>query len=144
MSLEMLEDGDFPLGTGTNQVKVKVTAFCDLESRKEFRLANNLPATGVNEFSNTDISDMYRQKWQMKLLWKFLKMRLNLDQLITKNVSGIMIQIYANLTAYVILRLVEMPKEYSSKVLDELSYLQAFMNENISYVHWFEKMVLTG
>jgi hypothetical protein len=38
-------------------------------------------------------------------------------------------------------RLVEIPKEFGDKALDKLRYLQAFMCENISYVHWFRKMV---
>jgi len=36
-------------------------------------------------------------------IWKFLKMHLKLDRLITKNLNGIAIQIYATLIAYLIL-----------------------------------------
>jgi putative transposase len=45
------------------------------------------------------------------------------------------------LIAYVVLQLVEIPKEFGDKILDKLRYLQAFMCENISYVHWFRRIV---
>ncbi len=47
-------------------------------------------------------------------------MHLKLDRLITKNTNGIEIQIYACLIGYVLLQLVEIPKEFGSKLLDRL------------------------
>jgi putative transposase len=67
-------------------------------------------------------------------------MHLKLDRLITKNTNEIEIQIYCCLIAYVALQLVEIPKEFGDRTLDKLRYLQAFMCENISYVHWFRKI----
>ena len=51
------------------------------------------------------------------------------------------LKIYCCLIGYVVLQLVEIPKEFGNKALDKLRYLQAFMCENISYVHWFRKIV---
>jgi putative transposase len=141
MSLKMLENGRFLLGTGAKKVECRVVNYCDLEERTEFRLATNLPETGEFAASNEEIGDFYRNRWQIELLWKFLKMHLKLDRLITKNINGIEIQIYCCLIAYVVLQLVEIPKEFGGKALDKLRYLQAFMCENISYVHWFRKIV---
>ena len=39
-----------------------------------------------------------------------------------------------------ILQLIEIPQEIGVKTLDKLRYLQAFMNENISYIHWFRRL----
>ncbi|NJK63218.1 MAG: IS4 family transposase [Synechococcaceae cyanobacterium SM2_3_1] len=143
ITLQMLDNGNCLVGTGKDQVKVRVVTFCDLESRSEFRLATNLPETGEELVSNEEVGEIYRLRWQIELLWKFLKMHLKLDRLITKNVNGITFQIYASLIAYMILQLVEIPKEFGDKALDKLRYLQAFMCEQISYVHWFKKMVLS-
>jgi IS4 transposase len=126
--------------THTQAVECRVVNYCDLEERIEFRLATNLPETGEFAASNEEIGDFYRNRWQIELLWKFLKMHLKLDRLITKNTNGIEIQIYCCLIGYVLLQLVEIPKEFEIKILDKLRYLQAFMCENISYVHWFRKM----
>ncbi len=150
MNLELSNDAKDDraiLGTGSKQVKVRVVAFSDIENiknRTEFRLATNLPAEGENAISNDEIAEIYRKRWQIELLWKFLKMHLKLDRLITKNVNGITIQIYSCLIVYVLLRLVEIPEEFGCKILDKLRYLQAFMCEKISYVHWFRKMMATS
>ncbi|MEM9542223.1 MAG: transposase, partial [Cyanobacteria bacterium P01_E01_bin.42] len=120
----------------------RMVNFCDLESHSEFRLVTNLPVTGKLEISNEEIGEYYRLRWQIEILWKFLKMHLKLDKLITKNPNGITIQIYTCLIAYVILKLVKIPKEFGEKILDKLWYLQAFMSEKISYVHWFKELLL--
>jgi UDP:flavonoid glycosyltransferase YjiC (YdhE family) len=64
-----------------------------------------------------------------------------LDRLITKNVHGIGIQIYASLIVYLILKLVEIPREFGSKLIDKLRYLQACMCQEISFVHWMDKVM---
>ena len=85
--------------------------------------------------------EIYCCRWRIELLWKFLKMDLKLDHLITKNINGIGIQIYATLVAYLILQLVEIPQVWGDKLLDKLRYLQACMCQEISYVHWIESIL---
>lgn len=138
--LVMQETGDCEIGKRENKVMARVVAFCDVEEKTEFRLATNIPREGKRRMSNTEIGECYEKRWQIELLWKFLKMHLKLDKLITKNTNGIEIQIYSCLIAYLLLKLVEIPKEYGVQLLDKLRYLQAFMCENISYVHWFQKL----
>jgi putative transposase len=119
----------------------RVVAFSDLESRTEYRLATNLELTGTAGVANEEIGEFYRQRWLIELLWKFLKMHLKLDRLITKNINGITIQIYTSLIAYLLLQLVSVPEVFSQKPLDKLNYLQAFMCQKISYVHWIDELL---
>jgi IS4 transposase len=74
-------------------------------------------------------------------LWKFLKIHLKLDKLITKNPNDILIQIYMCLIGYLILKLVNIPEKFGRKLLDKLRHLQANMNQFISYVHWFDRIL---
>lgn len=142
ISLELKENELFKVGKGKEAVEVRVVAFCDVETQTEYRLATNLPATGEFGVDNEEVGEIYRQRWGIELLWKFLKMHLKLARLITKNVNGITIQIYACLIAYLLLQLLEIPKDLGNKLLDKFRYLQAFMRREISYVHWFGRMVL--
>lgn len=105
--------------------KLLFIQFCDLETKVEYRLVTNLPKLGEAGISNEEVMDIYRCRWGIELLWKFLKMHLKLDHLITKNVNGIAIQLYATLIAYLILQLVEIPQIWGDKLLDKLRYLQA-------------------
>jgi len=73
----------------------------------------------LEEFSNEEVGEIYR---------------------CPKNENGIRIQIYSCLIVYMILQLIEIPQEIGVKILDKLRYLQAFMNEKISYIHWFRRL----
>ena len=115
------------VGTGKSRGLYRVVQFCDLETKKEYRLVTNLPQTGDLAITDKEVTEIYRCRWSIKLLWKFLKMHLKLDHLITKNVTGITIQIYVTLIAYLILKLVEIPQIWETKLLDKLHYIQAFM-----------------
>ena len=119
--------------TELNHSRYRVIWFCDVESRTEFRLATNLPA---EEFSNEEIGDIYGCRWQIELLWKFLKMHLKLDRLITKSRNGVMLQIYMVLIGYMILQLMEIPVFYGKQLLDKLRYLQLELRQRCSIVHW--------
>ena len=141
MKLNPLENGKHEIGTGKDKVAGRVVIFCDLEKGTEFRFVTNLPEDGEFGVSNEEITEIYRLRWQIELLWKFLKMHLKLDRIITKNVNGIEIQIYCSLISYLILKLVKTPEIYGTSLLDKLRYLQAFMCQKMSHVHWFEELV---
>jgi putative transposase len=117
--------------TELDHSRYRVVWFCDLESQSEFRLATNLA-----EMANEEIGEIYRNRWQIEILWKFLKMHLKLDRLISKNVNGVTIQIYMVLIAYLILELMEIPAFYGQRLLDKFRYLQLELSRRCSIVHW--------
>ncbi len=105
-SLKMLDNGNCKVGQKPKECEVRVVSFCDLESQEEYRLATNLSDDELTGFTNQEIADFYKKRWQIEILWKFLKMHLKLDNLITKNTNGVTIQIYVCLIAYLLLKLV--------------------------------------
>ena len=46
----------------------RVVIFCDLEKGTEFRFVTNLPEDGEFGASNEEIAEIYRLRWQIKLL----------------------------------------------------------------------------
>ena len=144
VTIKMLENGKCKVGTGKDAVEVRVVMFCDLEERTEFRLATDLPSEENGAVSDEEIAEIYVQRWQIELLWKFLKMHLKLDNLITKNENGIRIQIYSCIIAYLILQLIEIEEGFGKSLLDKLRYLQSFMCQYTSYVHWFRKIIFAS
>lgn len=117
--------------TELNHDRYRVIRFYDIDSGVEFRLATNLSG-----MSDEEISELYRHRWAIENLWKFLKMHLSLEQLITKNLNGVTTQIYMILIAYLILELIEIPALCSHTLLDKLRYLQLELSRHCSIVHW--------
>jgi len=54
-----------------------------------------------------------------------------LDNLITKTSQGVVIQIWASLSVYLILIWVEIPQVLGNKLLDKLRYLQVIIPETL-------------
>ncbi|BAC88702.1 IS4-like element ISGvi4 family transposase [Gloeobacter violaceus] len=133
--------GQMRVGTGKESGMYRVVNFCDIENRAEYRLVTNLPAEGECFVSDEEVMELYRQRWQIELLWKFLKMHLKLKRLMTKNENGIRMQLYVTLIAHLLLELVAVPKMWGSQRLDKLRYLQCCMCKEISYVHWLGKLL---
>ena len=129
------------IGSSTNAQAYRMVNFCDVETKTEFRLVTNLPDDGDAAVSDDEIRDIYRLRWGVELFWKFLKMHLKLDKLISKSVNGITRQVYASLIAYLILELISIPAQGGNKLLDKIRYLQACMCQKISFVHWFEELM---
>ena len=142
MALEMLDNGKYKIGSGKKKVEGRVVVFSDLKERTEFRLVTNLPEEREGGVSNEEIGEFYRLRWQIELLWKFLKMHLKLDKLITKNTNGIEIEIYCCLIGYLILRWLRIAQEFGKSLLNKIRYLQALMCEKISYVQWLRELVV--
>ena len=111
INLKILENGNCLLGSKKDNVEIRIVNFCSSDNKVEYRLATNL---SLAEFSDLEIGEIYRKRWAIETLWKFLKMHLKLEQLITKNDHGIAIQIYSCLIGYIILQLTEI-KERNRK-----------------------------
>jgi len=105
-TINMKEDGTYEVWSEPRTVKVRLVNFSDVKTRTEFRFVTNLPESGKLAYTNEEIGEIYRRRWQIELLWKFLKMHLKLSHFITKNTNGIRIQIYTCLICYLLLQLV--------------------------------------
>jgi len=95
---------------------VRVVCFGNIQQKVDDYLATNIPE---DIMSNEEIGEAYRQRWAIEVLWKFLKMNLKLDKMMSKNLNGITIQVYVILIVYLILQLLKVPRMYGSKLVDK-------------------------
>jgi len=91
--------------------------------------------------SHEEIGEAYRQPWAIEEPWKFLKMNLKLDKMMSKNLHGITIQIYVILIVYLILKLLKFPDMYRSKLVDKFRYIQILIRQEWNLVHWLNQVV---
>jgi len=97
-----------------NILGLRTVTFFD-EQGREYRLATNV--TGM---SDGKVAASYRRRWEIEILWRFLKQELKLDKLITKNVNSITMQIYVVLIVYLLLQLMEGDRKWGNKLIDKL------------------------
>jgi IS4 transposase len=90
--------------------------------------------------SNEEIAEGYRQRWSVEILWKFLKMHLKLDRLMTKNVNGATIQIYTILIVYLILQLMQIPQIYGNTLLNKLRYVNLILSQEGNLISLSERL----
>jgi IS4 transposase len=90
--------------------------------------------------SNEEIAEGYRQRWAIEILWKFLKMHLKLDRLMTKNVNGVTIQIYTILIVYLILQLMQIPQIYGNTLLNKLRYVNLILSQEGNLISLNERL----
>jgi putative transposase len=134
---DMKENGLWEVGSGKTAGLYRLVWFSDLETKVEYCLITSLPTS----VSNYEIAEIYRLRWQIELFWKFLKMHLKLDKLISKSENGIQLQLYACLCAYLILQILEIPQQWGHKLLDKLRYIQAHMTQEYTFVHWIDRIL---
>jgi putative transposase len=90
--------------------------------------------------SDEEIAEGYRQRWAIEILWKFLKMHLKLDRLMTKNVNGVTIQIYTILIVYLILQLMQIPQIYGNTLLNKLRYVNLIFSQEGNLISLSERL----
>jgi putative transposase len=56
------------VGTTKKSGLYRVINFCDIDTKKEYRLVTNLPSQGKAEVNNNDILEIYRCRWGVELL----------------------------------------------------------------------------
>ncbi len=72
------------------------------EDRKILRLAtNDLDA------SAEEIADIYKQRWQIELFFKWIKQNLRIGHFLGRSQNAVQIQIYVALIAHILLRLAQ-------------------------------------
>jgi len=82
--------------------------------------------------SHEEIAEAYRQRQAIEVLWKFLKMHLKLDKMMSKNLHGITIQIYVILIVYLILQLLKAPQIL---LVDKLQYIQIVIRQERNFAN---------
>ena len=117
---------------------MRVVCFGNVQQKVDYYLATNIPEEVM---SNEEIGEAYRQRWAIEVLWKFLKMHLKLDKMMSKNLNGITIQIYVILIVYLILQLLKVPRIYGNKLVDKFRYIQILIRQEWNFVHWLNQVV---
>jgi Transposase DDE domain. len=70
----------------TKRGSVRVVCLSSTENKVDDYLATHIPEEVM---SHEEIGEAYRQRWAIEVLWKFLKMHLKLNKMMSKNLHGL-------------------------------------------------------
>jgi hypothetical protein len=59
--------------------------------------------TNIEGLSALEIAEIYKQRWEIEVFFKFLKQELNFSHLISRNINGIKVVLYTTLIAAILL-----------------------------------------
>jgi putative transposase len=94
-------DAEFRCSEIAETVTMRVVGLWNPETQRYHRYVTNLPA---DAFSVEELFTLYRQRWVIELLMKFLKSHCHLDHLDTSNPDALRTHLYASLLAAVVLQ----------------------------------------
>lgn len=90
----------------------------------------------TNDMKRTarEIANLYKQRWQIELFFKWIKQKLKLKSYFGTSENAVRIQIYVALITYLLMKLLQMTSKKWNKMLDVHTWLQSglFVKDNIN------------
>lgn len=90
----------------------------------------------TNDFQRSarEIADLYKQRWQIELFFKWIKQKLKLKTYFGQSENAVRIQIYTALISYLLMKLMQKASNTWSKLIDLQTWLQhgIFVKDSIN------------
>jgi len=90
----------------------------------------------TNDFKRNaqEIADLYKQRWQIELYFKWIKQKLKLKSYFGQSENAVKIQIYTALISYLLMKLMQQASKTWSKLIDLQTWLQhgLFVKDSIN------------
>lgn len=116
--------------------KINDYAFKNLRLVSVYREGKGPLEIVTNDFERSaqEIADLYKQRWQVELFFKWIKQKLKLKSYFGQSENAVKIQIYVALITYLLMKLLKMSSKKWDKMLDLQTWLQngLFVKDNIN------------
>ncbi len=128
--IEVISDQKVRLGKLKNRSAVlfrliTVISYLDKEPKKLYFLTNRF------DLCPFDVAEIYRQRWQIEIFFKWLKSQLKIDRLISYSENGVYSQIFITLIFNLLLAIYHQNRKLNWKL--GINTQRALMNELINY-----------
>jgi hypothetical protein len=100
-------------------------------SRQKFSLLTNLL-----EYRSDEIARLYRERWNIEVVFRWLKTFLNIKQWMSRSISGVLIQIYTALCAYLIAFISKRNNPDKFRIMKDCTY--EFISEFMKILQFYE------
>lgn len=100
-------------------------------SEQRFSLLTNL-----FEYRSDEIARLYRERWNIEVVFRWLKTFLNIKQWMSRSIRGVLIQIYTALCAYLVAFIIKRNNPDKFRIMKDCIY--EFISESIKILQLFE------
>jgi hypothetical protein len=99
---------------------LRMVTFRFVDSRKQARVFSLL--TDMMEYRSDEIAQLYRERWNIEVVFRWLKTFLKLDHWLSRSQNGVFIQIYTALCAYLMALLAKMGNKKTFQIMKDVVY----------------------
>ncbi len=114
--------------------KIRKVIYWDGEQKREFTFLTN-----ATEISALEIANLYKNRWQVELFFKWLKQHLRIKKFWGTNENAVRIQIYSAITAYCMVAIVQQDLHIDKSIYDVLQILDRNLTHKTLLPDLFDK-----
>lgn len=114
--------------------KIRKVIYWDDEQKREFTFLTN-----ATEISALEIANLYKNRWQVELFFKWLKQHLRIKKFWGTNENAVRIQIYSAITAYCMVAIVQQDLHIDKSIYDVLQILDRNLTHKTLLPDLFDK-----
>ena len=85
--------------------------------------------TNIQDITAQDVTNLYKQRWDIEVFFKFLKQELNFSHLINRSENGIRVMLYATLIAATLLLVYKKKNNLTGYKIMKLKFMQELEKE---------------
>jgi Transposase DDE domain len=85
--------------------------------------------SNIENLSATEITEIYKMRWDIEVFFRFLKQELNLKHLVARNENGIMVMLYMTLITAMLLLVYKQVNEVSGYKIAKIKFVNELDNE---------------
>ena len=102
------------------RLSLRMVTFGFIDSRNQYREFSLL--TNLMNLRSDEIAKLYRERWNIEVLFRWLKTFLKMDHWLSRSLQGVFIQIYTALCAYLMARLAKMGNQKMYRIMKDATY----------------------
>jgi hypothetical protein len=102
------------------RIRLRMVTFGFIDSKKEYQEFSLL--TNLMNHRSDEIAQLYRERWNIEVVFRWLKTFLKFDHWLSRSKNGVLIQIYTALCAYLMALLAKMGNQQTYRIMKDVIY----------------------
>ena len=99
---------------------LRMVTFRFIDSKNEIQEFSLL--TNLTDYRSDEIAELYRERWNIEVLFRWLKTFLKFDHWLSRSKNGVLIQIYTALCAYLMALIAKMGNKKAYRIMKDAIY----------------------